>query len=225
MRSLEAKDRVLVIGSTGFGKSWYVAHEIVAKAGRVDVFDAKAEYSSKDYAGLTAVAFDEWIARRGLLDEGYHRIATQPTWRTPEDLSLRFGAWTSILSTHNPKSGLLVAVIEECGALRKYANEYLEWIACQSRAWNVPAVFVGQRAVHVSPTVREQASLVVAFRQQGTEDLKALVERFGPDFERCSDLGVGQYVLWDQREQIAAAETNAFGRQNQKGKKCRKPKS
>lgn len=200
--TLEPRDRVLVLGVTGSGKTHFVKHEVVARCPRVVVWDVHGEYATADghgYRPLERVTLDEL---GGVVDDPACRVAVVPEWAEPEELWAEFRDFAALIK----ESRDLVCVVDEVGLLSSGgsgsggAMGRLVMLATQSRHWRVPLVMAAQRAVQVHPTAREQALTVVSHAQVSPRDLDALRDRgfSDEDVRRIPTLAQGERVVWRQ---------------------------
>lgn len=187
---LKPHDRVLILGITGSGKTYFARKRIVAKAARVVVWDPHREYETQQ-----RVSLDDLLERPEMLDAESLSISVTPDWKTPKDLAAEFEVFADLLSTAEG----VTAVIDEVGLL-KHSADSVEFVACQSRHWGVPVVFVAQRAVQVTKTAREQVSKIVSFRQSSPEDVDALIERCGEQAIKVRTLPRRQAWYWSEAE-------------------------
>lgn len=200
---MNARDRIVVVGKTGYGKSTWtkaLVAELHAKGWRVVVFDPCDEYSRHGKPGLEVTP--------GPLP---HRAQVADLLEQPEVLdSPELGL--SVVSEGEPRqvakdfaalaelvrhTGRLAFVVEEVGYFAEHAQGPLKALATLYRKYGVAAVFVAQRATQVPLTARSQASAVVAFRQDEPPDLDALAEKCGEGFSAgVNRLAVGECLIW-----------------------------
>ncbi len=210
---LTPRDRLVVVGKTGTGKSnWTkgLCAELMAKH-RVVVFDVCDEYSQRgaktDHVRLgplpqRCTAKELENDPRGLLDREDLALAVV-SQGDPKDVASDFVSCAELIQT----TGNLIFVVEEVGYFAEHCQERLKAVATMYRHVGVSAVFVAQRATQIPLTARSQASCLVAFRQDESADLKALAERIDQDFaDRVSRLKVGENVTW--RDDFQPKETN-----------------
>lgn len=201
---LDPRDRVLVIGKTGSGKSTWAKRLVLAeleRRARVVAFDPHDEYSvhgrKSDHVRLGPLRQRVTMAELVLdpaehLDRDDLSLSVVPG-RTRQEIAVDFRELCSILRS----TGNLVFVAEELGTYGDLATNEIEDCACQFRHEGIPVVLVAQCAVQVPKIARRQASRVVSGRQDDPDDLTALEKVCGETFaSRVSCLGVGELVEW-----------------------------
>lgn len=206
--NLASRDRLLVVGKTGTGKSHWVKRQLTEWIGqhRVIVFDPCDEYSQLGRKGEALGPLRQRCTVEELLED-------TRGWMDRKDLAL------AVVSDGDPEevasdfetvadlvkhTGRLVFVAEEVGYYGEHCQSRLKAVATMYRHREVAAVFVSQRAIQVPLTARSQASVVVAFKQDEPDDLEALRKRCGlavPDIaDRVARLRVGESVTWRDLE-------------------------
>jgi KaiC/GvpD/RAD55 family RecA-like ATPase len=205
---LEPRDRVLVVGKTGTGKSNFakrLVSEQLAGGGRVVAFDPLDEYSIKgkrsDQVRLGPLGerctVDQLVTDpRRYLDLQVLSLAVVPDSDGVGDVARDFEAVADLVK----HTGHLTLVVDEVGYFGEPCEPKLKTVAAMYRHNSVSVVLVSQRAVQIPLTARAQASTIVAFRQDERADLDALEKRCGHDIpdiaERVSRLPPGEHVLW-----------------------------
>lgn len=210
MISLEAHDRVLVVGKTGKGKSTWVKNLVraeLARGSRVLAFDPLDEHSREglDMQGVDLGALrerctvDELIADPRLLDAPKLSLAVVPD-DVPEKAAEDFGRVSELVKlTGKMHRGRLplVWVVEEVGAFGEYCRAPLNEVATQFRHYGVAVVLCAQRLTQISKTARVQASQIVSFAQDDDDDIQALSSRFGGTLaESARQLDRGEFLHW-----------------------------
>lgn len=200
---LEPRDRILVVGKTGTGKSHLVKTRLLSAHPRVVALDQKGEYvvggsdAPPGMRALRAVSVDEFVELMTGADPADHgelAVAVQCFGRTWEQ---RADNVRTVIDTLADCRDLLV-IVDEVALLPRESWQDLEYLACLSRSWGQPVVMVAQRATQIPKTAREQATRVVSFRQNALNDAAALVDLCGPDAERITSLPRFQYFYWHE---------------------------
>lgn len=206
---LEAKDRALVTGQTGTGKSHYakalIAGEL-ARGRRVLVLDVKDEWSNVSVDGTRRIAPGplpyRWTATQlsrdpGAVTEPDLALAIVPNGPSPRDAARAFQLIAALL--REVKLPVLL-VLEEVQYWERYAREDLEAVATMWRDFGVAVLFVSQRAAGVPIDARSQINAIVSFAQQEPADIEALEDRTAltdPTFaDRVSRLSGRQSLTW-----------------------------
>jgi hypothetical protein len=194
---LAAHDRVVVVGITGSGKSYWTKREIVDKAPHVVVWDPHGEYAEDaedgdGCAGVRGVPLDTLDAE---LEDDNARVAVVPEYRTLDELSKQFVVFCDVAKECRD----VLLVVDEIGLLYG-APKHVEYLATQSRHWGCPLVLIAQRAVQIPSTARDQASRIVSFRQIRPDDIEALADRIGERAERIGKLPRRERVEWHEDE-------------------------
>lgn len=192
---LAMRDVLCVLGQRGSGKSTYVRRELL-REDRCLVFDPHDEYPGR------SMSFDCWanhLAERTMPDPtGLLRIVPR---RRPQECAEDFRDFIDLLDVYPAEWLPDVLIIDECFLLRQHATEELEYLSTQSRHLGdgIALVLVAQRAVHLSPTTREQSNLMILFSQKAGPDTKAIAETCGEAVAaKLPNLGVGQHIVWRQ---------------------------
>lgn len=200
---MEPRDRLVVVGKTGTGKSTYTKRLVAQlhRAGwRVVVFDPADEYSRSGRGGVHVVqgplpsrlTMPELLKRPEVLDSPRLGLAVVSDGEPPS-VAKDFRA----LATLCRHTGTLALVVEECGYFAEHCQESFKAVATLYRHQGISAVFVAQRATQIPLTARAQASKIVAFRQDEPADLAALSDKCGEEFSRVvAGLKVGQHATW-----------------------------
>lgn len=204
---LTARDRLVVVGKTGYGKSRWVktlCAELQARGRRIVVFDPCDEYSVQgretDETELgplrQRMTARELYRNPQALDARTLSLALVPDRDDPQDVARDFERCAELVRA----TGGVVFVVEEVGYFAEHCASKLKAAATVYRKDGVAVVFVSQRAVQVPLTARSQASTIIAFHQDEPQDLAALDERCGralPDIaDKLPRLRVGECVTW-----------------------------
>lgn len=84
--------------------------------------------------------------------------------------------------------------IDESGqTIGRYAGE-MEWLATQARKWGHKSHFITQRASQLGPTVRNQCSTVIVFKQSVTDSKIIASEFVADEFIEACNLKAGEYL-------------------------------
>lgn len=204
MNRLDAHEVVLVIGKRGSGKS-YRAKELLArelKAGaRVACFDPHDEYSrlgrpskQTNLGPLTQrVTVDQLLENPGVLDRPDLACAFVPRSKQRKAIAADFSEFQRLVIN----TGNLTVCADEVGEYDDVCRDDLETLATQSRHFEMPVIFVAQRATQVPRGARSQASSILCGKQDEEDDVKALAKRCGKDFaERVSRLPRRTLIEW-----------------------------
>lgn len=197
--------RRLVLGVTGSGKSHYTAHEIVSREQRVIVWDPHGEYADagpRPYGVAWGVTLDEFCGMppRALAARQLH-LSVRASWDDDEDLADAFVRWASHVKAAVRGA---VLIIEECALLVPRAQRRLAALATQARHWGCAVVMVAQRAVHITPSARAQASEIVSFRQSHQRDIEALAEIMGDKAHELASLPRRRSLTWREADAFAS---------------------
>lgn len=177
---LAPRHRVVVVGKTGTGKSHWTGENVCAPAARVLAWDPYGEFPTRD-----RLSFDEFMSRPDVLADPSLSLSVVPGNRRSTKCSADFDDFVSYIES----AGGYTLIVDECGLLL-HAGEALNFVATQARHFGevaygkgspnvgVGVAFCAQRAVQIPLTAREQASCVVAFRQEYPDDVDALRKRF-----------------------------------------------
>lgn len=214
---LEPRDRVVVIGKTGTGKSNYAKRlisENLAAGARVVAFDLHDEYSLKGKRSpqvrlgplAERCTVDQLVADpRRYLDQNGGGLAIVPEDDDPARVARDFEGVADLVR----HTGNLMFVIDEVGYFGDLCEPKLKAIATTYRKFSVSVVMIAQRAVQIPLTARSQASAIVAFRQDEIPDLDALEKRCAgsiPDIAvRVARLPPGDHVLWRDTMQLGSS--------------------
>lgn len=184
---LQAHDRVLVVGITGAGKSFWTRFHVVERSTRLFAWDPHADYAAATVR-TTLVGAAKALPQ---VSRSQFRLSVGEPIGS-ESFFDRFEAWCDLAMTLD-RTTLLV---EECVAIRSStsARQKLTLLATQARHRGSPLVMVSQRAVHVHPDARSQISKLVAFRQTHPADVRALSEITGKNAESVTMLP--RHVPW-----------------------------
>lgn len=204
-KALRPRDRVLVIGKVGTGKSTHVKTHLareIAHGRRVVVADYHDEYSRhgrrSDQVRLgpckLRLTFDDFLSCPEVLDENELSLAVVLPTGSEEETADAF----TVLSEQVLDTGDVLFCADEVGLFQEHAHRSLHRLATQSRHANVALMLASQRLVDFPPKVRAQATCLVAHLQSHPADLRALVDLTGSeDFAATvSRLGVGESVTW-----------------------------
>jgi DNA helicase HerA-like ATPase len=184
---LQAHDRLLVVGITGAGKSYWTKAHVVERSSRLFAWDPHGDYAQASVrTTLVGAAKALPQASRG----NFRLSVVEPIGSAA--FFDRFESWCDLAMTLE-RTTLLV---EECVAIRSStsARQKLTLLATQARHRGSPLVMVAQRAVHVHPDARSQISRLVAFRQTHPADVRALSEITGKNAEGVTMLP--RHVPW-----------------------------
>lgn len=202
---LDARDRVLVVGKTGSGKStrlkaMLAAH--LAAGRRVVVFDPHDEYS-RDARPSEHVTRGPMTLRRTmdeleaspdvLLSPHLSLAVVAPLW-PPEDAADAFESLCDYLMEARD----LVFACDEFGTYGEHVVPIARHMATQGRHQGIALAWASQRMTDFHPKVRSQASRLACGLQTHPEDLAALEKLTGrPDFaEHVSRLPLGEILTW-----------------------------
>lgn len=204
---LASRDRAIVVGKTGAGKSYFVkqlATEAMSSNRRWVSFDVCDEMSGEgresqetELGPLTQRCTPQELYRdpRKFLDRADLALAVVPNGE-PEQVAKHFKRVAELVRD----TGNVIFHVSEVGYFQQYAQGALNQAATLYRKDSVAMVFDAQRAVQVPLTARSQASLIFAFNQDTPEDLQALSERCGRDVPDLADrlprLAVGECIPW-----------------------------
>lgn len=203
--SIAPRDRVLIIGKTGSGKS-NRGKELVGvelrRGARVLAFDPLDEWSrlgrKSEHVRLGPLrdrcTVDDLLEMPELLDVENLSLAVVPSTRRRE-CAEDFARVADVVKD----TGELLFVVEEVGFFSEYANEALIEAACTFRHYGVGMVLLSQCAVQIPKQARRQASQIFSGRQDDPDDLSALakIAQSDPTFaERVARLAPGELVHW-----------------------------
>lgn len=201
MKRLEPHDRMMLVGVTGSGKSYFLKHEIladynsegVAAYPRRVVWDWHCEHSTAHY---TVDELERAIYSKKFTPSLHtYVLAVKPTRTIDDPFGVAsFLKFCRIVEAHF-KDALLI--IEEAGVFDESAKakQALVYIATQFRHFGIPIVFVAQYAFLIPKGVRRQTTRIVSFRQVEKSDLEALRERM-EIVDELPTLGRGEYREW-----------------------------
>lgn len=163
------RDLIIVIGGQGCGKSVWTKAWAAPKA-RLFVSDPLGSFPNVDFLAEP----EEWW----------------PNVRDGHAKTFRFGTYIKeelpFFGHAAYAVGDCALVIEECALMFERGVDLDEWakrLVFMGRHRSVDLVLVAQRAVKVPLDVRSQASRIVSFRQTDPNDLRAVSETIGGDFE------------------------------------------
>jgi len=110
--------------------------------------------------------------------------------------------WNADFLTDDPEAYLNVVKVNKSCALfidesgqmiGRYAKE-MAWLATNSRKWGHKAHFITQRATQLDPTVRNQCTTIILFKQS-LNDTKILSNEFvSTELEAAHTLNQGEYL-------------------------------
>lgn len=204
LEPLEVRDRLIVVGMTGTGKStWLKKHlEREIAAGRRVLFgDYHDEYSQAGKASEHVVlgplamraTMDELLDNLELLDDPALSLAV-----VMDNAPRAAAEEAAILVDIAQDTGDLLLGFDEVGMWGSYAIDTLHVAATQSRHWGVPLVLASQAMVDIHPKARRQATHLVSLRQRNPADLDAIAEITGSkEFaEQVARLELGESKHW-----------------------------
>lgn len=210
---LVARDRVLVVGKTGFGKSTFLKKllaQLMRKKRRLLFGDYQDEYSVLGEVNeqrtlgplLQRVTLDELLELPELLDNEELAMAVVMR-RDPEEAAEDFSDLVDLAES----TGDLVLGFDEVGMFEEHCRKRMHYVATQSRHWNVPLILASQRMVDIHPKARSQASHLISFHQDNPADIRAIeVLTLSEEFAASVPLlDVGQHKHWrdsDQRREL-----------------------
>lgn len=207
---LEARDRLLVVGKTGTGKStWVKAHlgRELAAGRRVLWFDYCDEYSREGAASehvrlgplKERVEFDELMEDLSQVGKRRLSLAVVPS-KEPREAAEQFAALVDVAEAE----GDLLFGADEVGMFGSHCADRLHYLAAQSRHWGVPVILASQAMVDVHARARRQATRLVTFRQTHPADLDAIRELTRDDelTDAVPRLDIGEFRTWrdEQKE-------------------------
>lgn len=206
---LQPQDVALVLGIRGSGKSRWTKANLCAKPARLVVFDPQGEYGSPtrslwplvpevaDLVPMSVERLAELVERNDLPE----RVAVRPESSRGTHVGEAFEDLCDLAECLTER----LVVVEEAGLVQRHASEALDYLATQSRHWRVPLALVAQRPVQLSPTVREQASVVVVHKLTRRSDLEILADRIG-ESKACAaaDLARNERLIWTEEEDFSA---------------------
>lgn len=200
--NLDPKDRLMIVGKTGTGKST-LAKELCGlwmKRHRVVCFDVCDEYSQKGRRSREVrlgplrerVTLEQLHKKLELLDDPNLALSVVPS-DDEEECARDFEDLAELVK----HTGDLVFIVEEVGFFGELAAARINQVATMFRHYGVAVVFVAQCAVQVPKKARRQLSALVSFRQDDPDDLSALESLAGETFaERVSRLAAGEHADW-----------------------------
>lgn len=209
----EARDRFVVVGKSGSGKSTYVKRMIagwIRQGVRVVALDVCDEYSRKGNDGALVqlgplrdrVTVEELAAENGAQLLESRLSLSVVCGESPRAAARAFLLLESLLRGSRKQC---VLVVDEVGLwtdssadpLCHRARAQLAGLAVAGRKHGLSLVIVAQRAAQISTTVRSQVTQLVSFAQHEPADLDALAERAGKDFaEKVSRLKPFECIAW-----------------------------
>lgn len=210
---LEARDRLLVVGKTGYGKSTWIKlllAFLMKRGHRILFGDYQDEYSifgqqndQRTLGPLTQrITLDELYELPEVLD--YEDLALAVVMRRdPEEAAEDFSDLVELAEG----TGDLVLGFDEVGMFEEHCRKRMHYVATQSRHWNVPLILASQRMVDIHPKARSQASHLVTFHQDNPADLKAIeILTLSEEFAASVPLlDVGQLKHWRDSDARAAS--------------------
>lgn len=229
-----ASTRMVIVGKTGTGKSFWVKDYLRAaldRGVRVCAIDVCDEYSRSGVPrnGLTSdgplrqrVTFSQLLAAPQILKDARLSLAVVPDdIRSPRAMAATFLAVVAMLRSVR-KPTLLVA--DEVGRWtdssadpRKpskchMAKIELEAVATVDRKNGLALICVSQSASHIPIDVRRQSDEWVCFLQDSREDVEAMEKRLGTELAaEVSRLGRFKAVIWrDSTHNTQAAKNKGL---------------
>lgn len=190
--------RIGVFGASGSGKSSFVK-QLIAKLGRVVVFDPLDEYSSLGFQRVRSAE----AARRHMVENWANfRIALVPASgsepRILSQLSALLLRAQEPYRTRGVGSGITL-VVEEMnlsfpvhGGATK-APSFAE-ICSRGRHYGIEVYGLSQRIAEVSTRFRGNCTQTVILRQQGPRDTQAAIDAIGVDKAKVQNLKNLQYL-------------------------------
>lgn len=208
---LTTRDRLVVIGKTGYGKSNWVKElcaQQIELGARVVAFDPCDEYSKSGRPRKTTKLgpLEQRCTASELVDDPERFLDREDlalsVYMDPEigDDPAEVAEQFQMVSPIVRRTGRILFIVEEVGYFEEHCRDRVKAVATLYRKEEVNAVLVAQRATQIPLTARSQASQIVSFRQDEKVDLVALEDKCGVRMPgigaRVADLDEGECVVW-----------------------------